>query len=183
MMLTGCSDQSEYRAEAKTSADIQIQINDHRQIPFNTITGEKTSLADFDGKVILIVNSASKCGFTKQYVGLEELYREKKDAGLVVIAFPANNFSNQEPGTNEEIMRFCQGTFEVTFPIMAKIDVIGKNIHPLFKYLTEDSPIPGKVRWNFGKFLLDRGGNLVARYDSNVEPDDDELVEKIEKLL
>ena len=183
ILLTGCTNQSEYHAEAKTTSDMQIQIHDHRQIPFYTITGEKTSLADFDGDVILIVNTASNCGFTKQYVGLEELYRNKKDDGLVVIAFPANNFGGQEPGSNEEIQKFCQGTFDVTFPMMAKIDVTGEDMHPLFKYLTEDSPIPGKIKWNFNKFLLDRGGNLIARYDSQVEPDDKELVEKIEEIL
>jgi glutathione peroxidase len=159
------------------------QVTDYRDIAFKTITGDQTSLAGFEGKVILIVNTASKCGFTKQYVGLEALYREKKDDGFVVIGFPANNFGNQEPGTNEEILNFCQGTFDVTFPMMAKIEVAGDNIHPLYKYLTEDSPFPGPITWNFNKFLLDREGNVVARYDSRVEPDDKELVGKIESLL
>lgn len=185
LFLTGCSSSPENKAHAKTPdpTKTELKVTDYRQIPFNTIAGEKTSLADFAGKVVLIVNSASKCGFTKQYVGLEEIYRDMKDSGLVVIAFPANNFAEQEPGTNEEILKFCQGTFDVTFPMMAKVDVIGDNIHPLFKYLTEDSPLPGKIRWNFNKFLLDREGNLVARYDSKVEPDDAELTAKIEELL
>lgn len=185
ILLTGCTGHTENDAHAKNQAQTKTdtQMNDHRSISFNTITGEPTSLADFAGKVVLIVNTASKCGFTKQYVGLESLYREKKDSGLVVIAFPANNFADQEPGTNEEILRFCRGTFDVTFPIMAKVDVIGDKIHPLFEYLTEKSSLPGKIGWNFNKFLLDREGNLVARYDSKVEPDDRELVEKIDDLL
>ncbi len=156
---------------------------DYRHIPFKTITGEETSLADYAGKVILIVNTASKCGYTKQYVGLEALYREKKDAGLVILAFPSNDFGEQEPGTNEEIQKFCQGTFDVTFPLMAKIHVTGDDIQPLFKYLTQESPLPGKISWNFNKFLLDRKGNLVARFESSVEPDDAELVTKINDLL
>jgi len=185
LFLTGCTSRTEGEAHAKDQdqTEVESEVTDYRQIPFNTITGEPTSLADFAGKVVLIVNTASNCGFTHQYVDLEELYGEKKDAGLVVIAFPANNFANQEPGSNEEIMKFCQGTFDVTFPMMAKVDVVGENAHPLFKYLTEASPIPGKIRWNFSKFLLDREGNLVARYDSKVEPDDAELVAKIENLL
>lgn len=183
LFLTGCTDQKEYEAGAKTQMESKTEITDYRQIPFETITGEETSLADFKGKVVLIVNTASKCGFTKQYAGLEELYSDKKDDGLVVIAFPANNFAEQEPGTNEEILKFCQGTFDVTFPLMAKIDVVGDNIHPLYRYLTEESPVPGEIRWNFNKFLLDREGTPVARFESKVEPDDPELVAAIEKLL
>lgn len=185
MFLTGCTSKTEGETQAKNQVQMETEtkMTDYRQISFNTITGEPASLADFTGRVVLVVNTASNCGFTKQYAGLEALYREKKDAGLVVVAFPANNFANQEPGSNEEILKFCQGTFDVTFPMMAKIDVAGENIHPLFKYLTEDSPLPGKIRWNFSKFLLDREGNLVARYDSKVEPDDPALVEKIENLL
>jgi glutathione peroxidase len=185
LFLTGCTDQTEYEASAQThdQEKIEIAVKDHQNIKFKTINGEETSLADFDGKVVLIVNTASKCGFTKQYVGLEELYREKKADGLAIIAFPANNFAQQEPGTDDEIRKFCQGTFDVTFPLMSKIDVIGDNIHPLFNYLTEESPVPGKVRWNFNKFLLDRDGTLVARFEAKVEPDDPELVAEIEKLL
>jgi len=185
MLLTGCTDQNnaEVRANTQNQKETEMTTADHRKIDFETITGEKTSLADYSGKVVLIVNTASKCGFTKQYVGLEDLYRERKDDGLVVIGFPANNFADQEPGTNEEILKFCRGTFDVTFPMMAKVSVKGDDQHPLFRYFTEESDLPGEIKWNFNKFLLDRDGNLVARYESAVEPDDKELVARIEELL
>lgn len=156
---------------------------DIRNIPFETITGDTISLADFKGKVILIVNVASKCGFTPQYAGLEELYRTYKDSGLVIIGFPANNFGGQEPGTNEEILNFCTTKFDVTFPMMAKISVKGKDKHPLYVYFTEQSNMSGEIKWNFTKFLLDRDGHLVARYDSAVKPMSDEIVGEIKKLL
>lgn len=185
LLLTGCTDGSEYQAETPNQemTPMPTPPADYRRITFNTITGEPTSLADFNGKVVLLVNTASKCGFTKQYAGLEELYRDKKDEGFVVIGFPANQFGNQEPGTNEEILNFCRTTFDVTFPIMEKIVVRGEGIHPLYKYLTQDSHLPGEITWNFNKFLLDREGNLVARFDSNVAPDDLELLAKIDELL
>ena len=156
---------------------------EYRTISLETITGDTTDLKAFEGKVVLIVNVASKCGFTKQYAGLEELYKKYEDKGLVVIGFPANNFGGQEPGTNEEIQNFCQMNFGVTFPMMAKVSVKGKDIHPLFDYLTEKSNLPGEIKWNFSKFLLDRKGNLVARWDSPVEPMSDEITKKIEELL
>ncbi|MCB2231517.1 glutathione peroxidase [bacterium] len=152
-------------------------------IPFETIDGKATSLDAYKGKVILIVNTASKCGYTPQYEGLEALYQEYKDSGLVVIGFPANNFGGQEPGTNEQILEFCQTKFDVTFPMMAKISVKGKDIHPLYKYLTEDSKMPGEISWNFNKFLIDRDGRLAARYESKVKPQSEELVGQIKTLL
>lgn len=156
---------------------------DIMNIPFETITGEKTSLADFKGNVILIVNTASKCGFTTQYEGLEKLYKKHKDDGLVIIGFPANNFMKQEPGTNEEIMEFCRVNYGVTFPMMSKISVKGKDKHPLYVELTENSHLPGAIKWNFGKFLLDHEGNLVERFGSRTKPDSKKLVSLIEKLL
>ena len=152
-------------------------------IPFQTITGDSASLSDYAGKVILIVNVASKCGYTPQYAGLEELYRTYKDSGFVILGFPANNFKNQEPGTNEEILKFCKSKFGVTFPMMAKISVKGEDKHPLYVELTEKSKFPGDITWNFNKFLLDRKGNVVARFDSPVEPMSDELVGHIKELL
>jgi glutathione peroxidase len=152
-------------------------------IPFETITGDTLTLNDFKGHVLLLVNVASKCGFTHQYSGLEELYRKYKDQGLVVIGFPANNFGNQEPGTNQEILEFCTSKFDVTFPMMSKISVVGKDKHPLYVYLTEKSPLPGEIEWNFFKFLLDRDGKLVARFPSKTEPMSTELVSQVEKLL
>ena len=156
---------------------------DYRHIPFNTITGDTNNLAAFSGKVILIVNTASKCGSTPQYAGLEKLYEQYRDSGLVVIGFPANNFRSQEPGTDQEILHFCQSTYGVTFPMMSKISVKGKGQHPLYDYLTKQSPFPGEITWNFNKFLLDRHGNVVARFDTKVTPDDPELVRRIEALI
>ncbi len=160
-----------------------MQAIDYKTIEFNTITGELTDLEQFKGKVVLIVNTASKCGFTPQYEGLEKLYEANKDKGFVVIGFPANNFGQQEPGTNEEIQTFCQTKYHVTFPMMAKISVKGDDMHPLYRYLTEDSPFPGEITWNFNKFLLDRNGRVVARYDSKITPEDTKLIAKIDELL
>ena len=156
---------------------------DFMQIPFETITGDTTSLAEYKGNVLLLVNTASKCGYTPQYEGLEALYEKYKDSGLVVIGFPANNFKNQEPGTNEEILNFCRTKYDVTFPMMAKVSVKGDDIHPLFKYLTQEAGIDGEIGWNFEKFLIDRDGNLAARFETKVTPEDPKVVGKIEELL
>jgi glutathione peroxidase len=156
---------------------------DVMQIPFNTIDGKATNLDAYKGKVILIVNVASKCGHTPQYKGLEQLYEKYKDKGFVILGFPANNFGNQEPGTDQEIQKFCTLTYNVTFPMMSKVSVLGSDIHPLFSYLTEKSSIPGPIKWNFSKFLLDRQGQLVSRFPSEIEPLDSNLVAKIEELL
>ena len=147
------------------------------------INGETVALSKFRDQVCLVVNVASKCGFTSQYEGLESLYRRYKDSGLVVIGFPANNFGGQEPGSNEEILSFCRTSYDVTFPMMAKISVKGGDKHPLFAALTEKSPIPGEIEWNFSKFLLDRNGRLVARLPSNVKPLSAGLLEKLRPLL
>jgi len=152
-------------------------------IPFKTISGHDSTLEAFKGKVVLIVNVASKCGHTPQYAGLEKLYEKYKAKGFVVIGFPANNFGSQEPGTNEEIAKFCSTTYGVTFPMMAKISVKGDDKHPLFVQLTEKSSIPGEIKWNFSKFLLDRTGKLAARFPSETEPSDPQLTSKIESLF
>ena len=170
----------------KDSTDMKnktMTSTDYRDIPFKTISGEETDLRKFDGKVLLLVNTASECGFTPQYEGLEKLYHTYKDSGLVVIGFPANNFGGQEPGTNEQILKFCTSKYDVTFPMMSKVSVKGSDKHPLFKYLTEQSNVPGEIKWNFSKFLFDRKGNLVARFDSPVTPMSDTLVAAIKKLL
>ncbi|MBF0122381.1 MAG: glutathione peroxidase [Candidatus Omnitrophica bacterium] len=146
-------------------------------------SGETISLADYKGKVVLIVNTASRCGFTSQYKGLEELYLRYKDRGFVILAFPANNFMGQEPGSNEEIKNFCELKYKITFPLFAKTSVKGADINPLFKYLTEDSALKGPVTWNFNKFLIDGSGQVIDRYDSRVKPLDLEVVTAIEKAL
>ncbi len=174
---------SDAGSEHHTGKETTMQAVDYKTIGFNTITGKPTDLDQFKGKVVLIVNTASKCGFTPQYEGLEKLYEANKDRGFVVIGFPANNFGQQEPGTNEEIQKFCQTRYHVTFPMMAKISVKGEDIHPLYRYLTEDSPFPGEITWNFNKFLLDRNGRVVARYDSKITPEDAKLIAKIDELL
>lgn len=156
---------------------------DYLEYTFNTITGDEAKLSDYKGNVLLVVNVASKCGFTPQYEGLEALQREYGSRGFKVIGFPANDFLNQEPGTNEEILTFCKETYDVTFPMMAKIHVKGKDQHPLYQYLTEDSPFPGAITWNFNKFLLDRNGKVVARFGSRTKPGSEEVVQKIEELL
>lgn len=185
--INGCGTESGAKDKKTETTSMQnksdsTEIN-YREIPFKTITGEQTSLDDFRGKVLLIVNAASECGFTPQYAGLEKLYQTYKNDGLVVIGFPANNFGQQEPGTDEEILSFCQTKFGVTFPMMSKVSVLGEDKHPLFKYLTEDSNIPGEIKWNFSKFLLDRDGNLVERFVSKDEPMSDKVVQKIKGLL
>lgn len=153
-------------------------------IPFQTITGEKTSLADYKGKVVLIVNTASKCGLTKQYKALEDLQDKYAGKGFTVIGFPCNDFGNQEPGTHEEIVEFCETKFAVSFPLMAKISVKGKNQHPLYAALTgKDGVFPGNVKWNFGKFLIGKDGKAISRFEPRTKPDAQELTAAIEKAL
>jgi len=147
------------------------------------IDGQEQALARYKGKVLLIVNVASKCGFTPQYQGLQALYESHKDQGLVVLGFPSNDFLWQEPGSNSQIKEFCSSKFHVTFPMFGKISVKGKGMHPLYKYLTEQSPLPGAISWNFNKFLCDRQGHVVARFGSKVKPDSPELLEALGKAL
>jgi len=179
-------------------------------IPVHKITGEGSSLADYRGKVLLIVNVASKCGLTPQYDALEKLYSRFKDAGLVVLGFPANDFGSQEPGSNEDIQTFCRSTFGVDFPMFSKITVTGPNTDPLYKALIAAEPKPtgpGReafrenlngylqskhnattnpepgILWNFEKFLVDRHGKVVARFSPEVLPDDPAVVAAIESAL
>ncbi|MBU5669845.1 glutathione peroxidase [Peptoniphilus sp. MSJ-1] len=147
------------------------------------IDGNDLSMEEFKGKIVLIVNTASKCGFTKQYKGLEDLYQKYKDEGFVILGFPCNQFGGQEPGTNEEIKNFCDLTFSVSFPMMSKIDVNGKNEDPLYTFLkSEQGGIAGdRIKWNFTKFLIDREGNVVDRFASATTPED--IEEDIKKYL
>ncbi len=153
------------------------------EFTLNSIDGQPTSLAQFKGKVVLIVNVASKCGFTPQYAGLEALYEKYKERGFVVLGFPANNFLWQEPGTNEEIKAFCTRKYNVTFPMFAKVSVKGKDKTPLYQFLTDKKANPatgGEIGWNFTKFLADRNGKVIARFDSSVSPQSAEMVSAIE---
>jgi len=148
-----------------------------------TIEGKEQPLSAYKGKTLLIVNVASKCGFTPQYKGLEALYEKYKAQDLVILGFPANNFGGQEPGTEQQIQQFCSTTYGVTFPMFSKISVKGGDIHPLYKYLTESSTPPGAISWNFNKFLIDPSGRIAARWGSRAAPDSKELTEKVMEVL
>jgi glutathione peroxidase len=139
-----------------------------------TITGEERSLADYAGKVVLVVNTASACGFTPQFAGLEQLHEELHDEGLVVLGFPCNQFGAQDPGTDDEIGQFCQVNYGVTFPMFAKVDVNGGDAHPLFTWLKSEKKglLGGAIKWNFTKFLVARDGHVIKRYAPNTEPAD-----------
>lgn len=153
-------------------------------IPLKDINGKDTSLKEYKGKVLLIVNVASKCGNTPQYAGLESLYEKNKGKGLVVLGFPCNQFGKQEPGSNEEIKEFCSKTYSVTFPMYDKLDVKGANQHPLYKSLSgKDSPFPGDVKWNFGKFLVGRDGKILKRIEPGVKPETPEVTKAVEDAL
>jgi glutathione peroxidase len=152
------------------------------EFTLNTIGGVPQGLSIYKGRALLIVNTASKCGFTPQYAGLEKLYEKYKDRGLVVLGFPANNFMGQEPGTDEEIQQFCTTRYNVTFPMFGKISVKGGEIHPLYSWLTSD-PNGAPVSWNFNKFLIGRDGKLIAHFGSKTAPDSEELTAAIENAL
>jgi glutathione peroxidase len=153
-------------------------------IPLKDIDGKKTSLQAYKGEVLLLVNVASKCGFTPQYKGLEALYKKYHSKGLEVLGFPSNDFGAQEPGTAEEIKSFCSKNYAVTFPLFEKLHVKGPEQHPLYGALTgKNSTFPGDVKWHFGKFLIGRDGKLIQRFDSQVAPDAPELIAAVEKAL
>jgi len=173
---------------SKTEASRELKGNNMekniKQINVKDIDGKSVKLKDYKGKVLLIVNVASYCSYTKQYAGLEEIYKEYKSKGFEILAFPCNQFGQQEPGTNEEIKNFCSSKFDVTFRLFDKIDVNGKDKSPLYSILT-DNEITGKadIKWNFEKFIIDKNGNVIARYSSKVEPTNKELTSAIEKEL
>ncbi len=147
------------------------------------IDGKPMPLNSFKGKVLLVVNTASFCGNTPQYSDLETMYEKYKTRGLEILAFPANNFGQQEPGNNEEIKSFCYTKYSLTFPLFSKISVKGSDKHPLYQYLTEQSPFPGEVEWNFQKYLVDRSGNIIAKYHHRTKPLSDQIVQDVEKAL
>src|SRR4029077_20304482 len=151
----------------------------------NSIDGKPAPLAEYKGKVVLLVNVASQCGYTQQYSALQALYEKYKDQGFVILGFPANNFGAQEPGTNEEIKTFCSRKYNVTFPMYSKVSVKGDDQTPLYRYLTKQTgpSIAGDIKWNFTKFLVDRNGNVVERFESAVTPDSKEVVSAVEKQL
>jgi glutathione peroxidase len=153
-------------------------------IAVKDINGKDTSLAAYKGKVLLIVNVASKCGYTPQYKALEATYEKYKDKGFATLGFPCNQFGGQEPGSNAEIMQFCTSKFGVTFPMFDKVEVNGANRHPLYVMLAgKDSPFPGDIKWNFNKFLIAKDGTIIKRFDSKVTPDSPEVITAIEAAL
>ncbi|MBN2544368.1 MAG: glutathione peroxidase [Spirochaetes bacterium] len=154
---------------SQTDLKIEKNIYDFTAVD---ITGKNKSLSDYKGKVILIVNTASNCGFTPQFEGLEVLYKKYKNQGFEILGFPSNQFANQDPGTNKEIFEFCTVNYGVTFQMFGKIDVNGSNAHPLYKYLVnlKDKNLRGKIKWNFTKFLINKNGEIIKRYAPQVEP-------------
>lgn len=185
LIITGCSSAKKNgeteKNESLTSANTVSQ-NLYNFSAMN-IQGKETNMSDFKGKVVLVVNTASKCGFTSQFEGLEELYKKYKNEGLVIVGFPSNQFGNQDPGSNDEILEFCQANYGVTFPMFEKIDVNGENAHPIYTYLKNNVPNTeaDNIKWNFTKFLIGKDGKPVKRFESSVKPAD--IEKDIQELL
>ncbi|HEX9658615.1 MAG TPA: glutathione peroxidase [Bacteroidota bacterium] len=168
----------------------RIKMEDHPRSIYDftmkSIDGKEVPLSRYKGKVLLVVNVASKCGYTPQYEGLQKLFRDYEEKGLVVLGFPANNFGGQEPGSNKDIQQFCQTEYGVTFDMFEKISVKGADKHPLYQYLTSaktNGEIVGDIGWNFEKFLIGKNGEILGRYDKKVEPLSEQLVRDIKKAL
>ena len=179
-LISGCKKKT---FNVKSEANMQSKFY---SFTMTDIDGNPVPLAQYQGRVLLVVNVASKCGFTKQYAGLQQLYEKYKEQGFVVLGFPANNFLSQEPGTDSEIKAFCTTKFNVSFPMFSKISVKGKDIHPLYQYLTspeENGEFGKSITWNFNKFLIDRDGNTVGYFGSKVEPLDSQMTDAVEKAL
>jgi glutathione peroxidase len=154
------------------------------EIKLNAIDGKPASLGDYKGKVVLLVNVASQCGLTPQYKGLQALHEKYKDKGFTVVGVPCNDFGAQEPGTSEEIVQFCSSKYKVNFPLMEKLHVKGPEQHPLYARLTgKDAEFPGEIKWNFGKFLIGKDGQVLKRFEPRTEPDADEVVKAVEAAL
>jgi glutathione peroxidase len=171
---------------ANGALDSGEKMNSIYDFTLKDIDHKEVNLGQYRGKVVLMVNVASRCGFTPQYEGLQKVYLKYKDRGFVILGFPANNFMAQEPGTDEEIKTFCSTKYNVTFPIFSKISVKGDDIHPLYKFLTSKETNPdfgGDIKWNFSKFLLDKNGKIIARFEPKVTPESDTMIQAIEKAL
>jgi glutathione peroxidase len=164
-------------------AQMSTQSPSIYEFTMNDIDGKPVTLSQFRGKTLLLVNTASFCGNTPQYSDLQTIYERYRSKGFEILAFPANNFGQQEPGTNEEIKGFCFTKYSLSFPLFSKISVKGGDKHPLYRYLTEESPFPGEVEWNFQKYLVDSNGTVVARYHHRTKPTSDEIVRDIEHTM
>ena len=168
------------------SFNLEAQMtNNFHNLKANSIKGEEIDFSEYRNKVVMVINTASKCGFTSQYEGLEELYKEYNDRGLVILGFPSNDFGNQEPADNQEIAKFCKLNFGVSFPMFEKIIVKGEAKHPVYKFLTESSPemYQGEVGWNFVKFLIDKNGNVRGRFSSMTKPDSKKIIKLLNELI
>jgi glutathione peroxidase len=172
---------NEFNHETKPGSKLENNIND---IVVKDMSGKEIKLSDYNGKVLLIVNVASECGFTPQYEGLENIYKKYKNRGFEILAFPCNDFGHQEPGTNEEIQKFCKSKYDVTFKLFDKIKVLGDQKCPLYARLTDNSVTEkSDIGWNFEKFMINRKGQIIARFKSKVTPESKELTSAIEKEL
>ncbi|MFZ1323197.1 MAG: glutathione peroxidase [Ignavibacteria bacterium] len=187
-IYAGCSDSTEIKSNnmnennktLESSNNLNKNISD---IIVTDMDGNKVKLSDYKGKVLMIVNVASKCGFTKQYEGLENIYKKYKDQGFEILAFPCNDFGEQEPGNNDEIRSFCESKYNVTFKLFDKVKVLGDDKNELYQRLTENSEPVGDISWNFEKFIIDKNGNISARFKSKVEPESEVITSVIENKL
>ena len=158
-------------------------MSNFHDFTMKTIDGADKSMADYKGKACLVINVASRCGYTKHYRGMQKLFDKYKARGLMVMGFPSNQYAEEEPGSDEEIKNFCSTEYGVTFDMFAKTDVKGDNINPLYKWLVEQGPEAGEIRWNFAKILVSKEGEVIGRWDPKVDPEDPEIIEAIEKAL
>ncbi|WP_437284671.1 glutathione peroxidase [Sorangium sp. So ce406] len=181
--VSGCGkDVQQPSPEGATGAAQEGKAMSIHDVTVKTIDGQDRSLGEYRGKVLLVVNTASECGYTPQYAGLEALHDRLKDRGFSVLGFPSNDFGAQEPGTDAEIAAFCSTKFGVSFPMFSKIPVKGGSKHPLYAFLTQSAPA-GEVKWNFTKFLIGKDGSVIGRFESSVTPDDPQLTQAIDKAL
>ncbi len=185
LAIAGCLSVKKNGESEKNANQVALNSTTQTFYDFSALNmqGKEIKLSDYKGKIVLVVNTASKCGFTPQFAGLEELYKKYSSRGFVVLGFPSNQFANQDPGSNEEILEFCQANYGVTFPMFEKIDVNGENAHPVYTYLKNSVPNaePEKIKWNFTKFLIGKDGKTLKRYESRVKPADIEA--DIQELL
>jgi glutathione peroxidase len=185
MMIVACLVPG-FRSQAKEKPTMGDEPKSVFDFTMKSIDGKEVKLSNYRGKVVMIVNVASRCGFTPQYDGLQKIYQKYQGQGFVILGFPANNFMGQEPGTDEEIKTFCSLKYNVTFPLFSKISVKGSDIHPLYKFLTDKTTDPdfgGDISWNFNKFLIDKNGKIAARFASPDKPESDKVTQAIENAL
>jgi len=187
-LFAGCSDTSDVKNQNTNKENSKltttaVKTKNISDLSVTDMDGKEVKLSDYKGKVLMIVNVASKCGYTKQYTGLEEIYKKYKDRGFEILAFPCNDFGGQEPGSNDEIRTFCESKYNVTFPLFDKIAVLGDNKSPLYQRLTENSEPTGDIDWNFEKFIIDKNGDIAARFKSKVEPESEEVTSIIEEKI